>query len=370
MTTEAKGILVLNSGSSSLKFGVYTPDNGDETAWLTGSAKGIGRDDGSLTMRSADGFIDIDQSHVMESQHDALQRVADALREHLDQPLAGVGHRVVHGGPHLTQHVRITDEVKRTLHEAIPFAPLHLPPALDLLDEAQQIFVDVPHFACLDTAFHQTLPERAKRLALPKHFASEGVVRYGFHGLSYESIISTLAHDLPKRLIVAHLGSGASLCAIEEGRSVDTSMGMTPTGGIPMGTRTGDLDPGVLVYLMRTGKLDADAIEHLINHESGLAGLSDSSDDMQALAKRDDADAKLAVDVFCTAVRKTIGAYAALLGGVDLVVFTGGIGEHAATVRDQVCEGLEFLQTRFQVVETQEERQIARHCRRLLGASA
>lgn len=137
-----------------------------------------------------------------------------------------------------------------------------------------------------------------------------------------------------------------------------------------MGTRTGDLDPGVLMYLMRTGKLDADAIEHLINHESGLAGLSDSSDDMQALAERDDTDAKLAVDVFCTAVRKTIGAYAALLGGVDLVVFTGGIGEHAGTVRNQVCEGLEFLQTRFQVVETQEERQIARHCRRLLGASA
>lgn len=366
MTTKAKGILVLNSGSSSLKFGVYTPDGGDETAWLTGSAKGIGRNDGSLSMCSSEGSIYVNQSHVMESQHDALQRVADALRAHFDQPLAGVGHRVVHGGPHLTQHVRITDDIKKTLHAAIPFAPLHLPPALDLLDEAQQIVPDVPHFACLDTAFHRTLPNRAKHLALPKHFASEGVVRYGFHGLSYESIVSTLGKDLPKRLVVAHLGSGASLCAIEQGQSVDTSMGMTPTGGIPMGTRTGDLDPGVLVYLMRTASLDADAIEHLINHESGIKGLSDSDDDMQALVERTDPDATLAVDIFCTAVRKTIGAYAALLGGVDLVVFTGGIGEHAESVRTQICTGLEFLDTRFQVVETQEERQIARHCRRLL----
>ena len=232
---------------------------------------------------------------------------------------------------------------------------------------AQQIFNDVPHYACLDTAFHRTMPARATHLALPKHYADEGVIRYGFHGLSYESIVATLGNDLPPRLVVAHLGSGASLCAIRDGRSIDTSMGLTPTGGIPMATRTGDLDPGVLVYLMRTGTLDADALEHLINHESGLKGLSDSNDDMQALLQRSDADAELAIDIFCTAVRKTIGAYAALMGGLDRVVFTGGIGEHAATVRERICDGLEFLDVQFDVIETQEERQIARHCRTLLG---
>ena len=367
---STQGILVLNSGSSSLKFGVFTPVGGDETAWLTGSAKGIGRGDGSLTMRSLDGTIDIRQSHVMESQHEALQRVADALHQHLDRPLVAAGHRVVHGGPHLTTHVRITDEVKQTLRDAIPFAPLHLPPALDLLDEAQQIFGDIPHYACLDTAFHQTMPERATRLALPKHYATEGVVRYGFHGLSYESIVSSLGQDLPARLVVAHLGSGASVCAIRDGRSIDTTMGLTPTGGIPMATRTGDLDPGVLVYLMRTGSLDADALEHLINYESGLKGVSDSNDDMQALAARDDPDATLAVDMFCTAVRKAIGAYAALMGGVDLVVFTGGIGEHAGSLRERISSGLEFLGGRFRVIETQEERQIARHSRKMYGGPA
>jgi acetate kinase len=364
------GILVLNSGSSSLKFGVYVPDSGDETAWLTGSAKGIGRDDGSLTMRSSDGVIDVKQSHVMESQHDALQRVADALHEHLDQPLAAVGHRVVHGGPHLTAHSLITSEVKQTLRDAVQFAPLHLPQALELLEQAQQIFSNVPHYACLDTAFHRTMPTRATHLALPKHYAGEGLVRYGFHGLSYESIVSTLGSDLPPRLVVAHLGSGASLCAIRDGRSIDTTMGLTPTGGIPMATRTGDLDPGVFVYLMRTGSLDADALEHLINHESGLKGLSDSNDDMQTLLQRNDADAELAIDIFCTSVRKTIGAYAALMGGLDRVVFTGGIGEHAQTVRERICEGLEFLDVQFEVIETQEERQIARHCRTLLAGAA
>ncbi|KQR74225.1 acetate kinase [Burkholderia sp. Leaf177] len=362
----AQDILVLNSGSSSLKFGVFAPDGGDEKAWLTGSAKGIGREDGSLSMRSLDGSIDVQQSHVMESQHDALQHMADALHEHLEEPLVAVGHRIVHGGPHLRTHARITDEVTQTLRDAVQFAPLHLPQSLELLEQAQDIFKDVPHYACLDTAFHQTMPARATHLALPKHYADEGVVRYGFHGLSYESIVASLGNDLPERLVVAHLGSGASLCAIHNGRSIDTTMGLTPTGGIPMATRTGDLDPGVFVYLMRTGGMDADAVEHLINKDSGLKGLSDSNDDMQSLLQRGDADAELAIDVFCTAVRKTIGAYAALMGGLDRVVFTGGIGEHAGAIRERICKGLDFLGVQFDVIETQEERQIARHCRTLL----
>lgn len=365
-----EGILVLNSGSSSLKFGVFTPRDGDEHAWLTGSAKGIGRDNGSWSIKSSDGRIDVAQDHVMESQHDALKRVADALAEHLDVPLVGVGHRVVHGGPRLREHCRITDDVKHTLQDAVPFAPLHLPPALALIDEAQRIFADVPHFACFDTAFHRTLPERATRFALPREYAERGVVRYGFHGLSYESIVGELGSDVPARTVIAHLGSGASLCALKGGRSVDTSMGMTPAGGIPMATRSGDLDPGVLIHLLRHASLDADGIETLVNRRSGMKALSESDDDMQGLLARraqGDADASLAVDVFCTAVRKTIGAYAALLGGVDLIVFSGGIGEHSDAVRSQVLEGLAFLGAAHRVVATQEERQIARHCRRLVG---
>jgi acetate kinase len=214
------------------------------------------------------------------------------------------------------------------------------------------------------------MPPRARHLALPKKYAEEGVLRYGFHGLSYESIVATLGDDLPPRVVIAHLGSGASVCAVQEGKSIDTSMGLTPTGGLPMATRCGDLDPGVLIYLMRTGSLDANALEQLLNRESGLKGVSDSSDDMQALLKRSDTDARLAVDVFCTAVKKTIGAYAATMGGVDLVVFTGGIGEHSQEVRERITEGLEFLHTDFKAIKTQEERQIARHCRKLIAEGA
>lgn len=365
-----QGILVLNSGSSSLKFGVFVAHDGDEEAWLTGSAKGIGRANGSLSMRSSDGGIDIAQDHLMESQHDALQRVADALASHLREPLAGVGHRVVHGGPHVRAHCELSADVKHALREAAPFAPLHLPQSLALVNEAQRIFPSVPHFACFDTVFHRTMPERATRFALPPEYAERGVLRYGFHGLSYESIVNTLGAQLPSRVVIAHLGSGASLCALKDGRSVDTSMGMTPTGGIPMATRSGDLDPGVLIHLLRHESLDADALEALVNRASGMKALSASDDDMQALLSRrarGDADAALAIDVFCIAVRKTIGAYAALLGGVDLIVFSGGIGEHAEPIRAQILDGLGFLHAEHRVIATDEERQIARHCRRMLA---
>ncbi|WP_244817164.1 acetate/propionate family kinase [Caballeronia sp. Lep1P3] len=364
-----EGILVLNSGSSSLKFGVFVPRDGDEQAWLSGSAKGIGCEDGSLSMRASDGSIDIAQDHLMESQHDALQRVADALNEHLHEPLAAVGHRVVHGGPHVSAHCELTPDVKDALREAVAFAPLHLPQSLALIEEAQRIFNGVPHFACFDTVFHRTMPECATTFALPREYARRGIVRYGFHGLSYESIVNALGDALASRTVIAHLGSGASLCAVKDGRSVDTSMGMTPAGGIPMATRSGDLDPGVLIHLMRHEPLDADALETLVNRASGMKALSASDDDMQALlARRDqgDADATLAIDEFCNAVRKTIGAYAAVLGGVDLIVFSGGIGEHSEAIRAQVLDGLSFLNARHRVVATEEERQIARHCRELV----
>jgi acetate kinase len=291
-----------------------------------------------------------------------------------------VGHRVVHGGPHLREHQRLTPQVRKQLQEAVHFAPLHIPPALALIDLACETFGSAVQFVCFDTAFHRTLPPRAAQLALPRRYAQSGVIRYGFHGLSYESLVRQLGHEMPARAVFAHLGNGSSVCALRDGVSVDTSMGLTPTGGIPMATRSGDLDPGVLLYLMRTEQLDAGKLETLLNRESGLAGYTEGEGDMQALTKRaasGDEDAELSVDVFATAVRKCVGAYAALLGGIDLLVFAGGIGEHSAEVRRRVCSGLEFLglkaddlSGRVRVMHTEEEQQIARHCRALLRSNA
>ena len=369
-------ILVLNSGSSSLKFGLFAHSGDDESLLLEGSAQGIGRGDGSLRIAAPDGRVLVHEQHVLESQTDALQKLSAVLAaRNYAQPTA-VGHRVVHGGPHLRTHQRLTPEVRRRLQDAVHFAPLHIPPALALIDEAQSIFGDAGHFACFDTAFHATLPPRAARLALPRRYADAGVIRYGFHGLSYESLVAQLGAALPPRAVFAHLGNGSSVCALRDGQSIDTSMGMTPTGGVPMGTRCGDLDPGVLLYLMRVEKLDADALETLLNRHSGLAGYADGESDMQALEQRaaaGDANASLALDAFATAVRKTIGGYAALLGSIDLLVFTGGIGEHSAEIRKRICEGLGFLDLcegdasgKVRAVHTEEEKQIARHCRALL----
>ena len=371
-------ILVLNSGSSSLKFGLFERSGDDESLLVEGSAQGIGRGDGSLRIAAPDGRVLVQQEHVLESQTDALQKLCAVLAEHHHAQPAAVGHRVVHGGPHLRTHQRLTPEIRRRLQDAVHFAPLHIPPALGLIDEAQKIFDGAQHFVCFDTAFHATLPPRAARLALPQRYADAGVIRYGFHGLSYESLVAQLGAELPARAVFAHLGNGSSVCALRDGQSVDTSMGMTPTGGVPMGTRCGDLDPGVLLYLMRVEKLDANALETLLNRHSGLAGYADGESDMQVLEQRaaaGDAHASLALDAFATAVRKTIGGYAALLGGIDLLVFTGGIGEHSAEIRKRVCEGLSFLGLhegdapgKVRALHTEEEKQIARHCRALLDA--
>ncbi|MBU7438265.1 acetate/propionate family kinase [Paraburkholderia fungorum] len=382
--TRVPTILVLNSGSSSLKFGLFTHAahaahaGGDESLLLAGSAEGIGRSDGSLRITAPDGRVLVQQERVLESQTDALQVLARVLAEQKHPRPAAVGHRVVHGGPHLRAHQRLTPEVHQRLQDAVHFAPLHIPPALALIDEASAIFSDAQHFVCFDTAFHSTLPPRAAQLALPRRYLDAGVIRYGFHGLSYESLVTRLGADLPARAVFAHLGNGSSLCALQNGKSVDTSMGLTPTGGVPMGTRSGDLDPGVLLYLMRVEHLDADALETLLNRQSGLAGYADGESDMQALEKRaaaGDANASLALEAFATAVRKTIGAYAALLGGIDLLVFTGGIGEHSAEIRRRVCDGLAFMGLvegdpagKVRAIHTEEEKQIARHCRALLQA--
>jgi acetate kinase len=365
-------ILVLNSGSSSLKFGIYRRGSEDEEPLLTGSAEGIGRDNGSFHIRSADGKPLAQRDCVHQSQTDALSTVAAAIRQHADDTPVAVGHRVVHGGPKLREHQIITPQVLEELRSATHFAPLHIPQALSLIATAQSIFPSVPHFACFDDAFHQTIPEVASHFPIPQRYFDAGIRRYGFHGISYESLVHHFGVKLPERAIFAHLGNGSSLCAVRNGKSIDTTMGLTPTGGIPMGTRSGDLDPGVIVYLLRTENFDADKLEDLLNHQCGLFALSSGESDVKTLEERarsNDPKACLALDVFALSVRKTIGAYMALLGGVDLLVFTGGIGEHSEHIRSTATNGLEPLgltADKIQIVPTEEERQIARHCRRLM----
>jgi len=375
-------VLAVNSGSSSLKFGVFEEKNGDEAALFRGEASGVGRPGGKLKIVDADGQTVFSDSHSSSSQAEAFASVLEQLRKQGAESIVAVGHRVVHGGPHLRTHQSITDDVLQTLKAAIHFAPLHIPAAIALIEKSRQMLPDAGQFACFDTAFHATMPETSARFALPEELYQKGVLRYGFHGLSYESIAHRMRGKLPRRVVCAHLGSGASLVALLDGRSIDTSMGMTPTGGIPMATRVGDLDPGVLLFLMRTESMDADALEDMVNHHGGLGALSGGENDMhqlQAAMEGGDKHAALAVDIFAGATRKFIGAYAAELGGIDLLIFTGGIGEHSEFVRNRICSGLEFLgidssrsgtASKIAVMTSEEEVQIARHARRLMSESA
>jgi acetate kinase len=368
-------IFVLNSGSSSLKFGMYYRGASDEQALFTGSADGIGFSNGTLHVRSSGGKTLVQRESIHESQGRALAIVAEAIRKHIHSSPVVVGHRVVHGGPNLLAHQPITPQVVEELRAATHFAPVHIPQALSLIASAQSIFPSATQFACFDDVFHRTMPEVASRLPLPQRYFDVGVRRYGFHGLSYESLVHHFGSQLPGRAIFAHLGNGASLCALRNGVSIDTTMGLTPTGGIPMGTRSGDLDPGVILYLLRAEKLHADKVEELINHQSGLFALSCGVSDVKTLEERarsNDPKAALALNVFAVSVRKVIGAYIALLGGLDLLVFTGGIGEHSDCIRSAATDGLESLglsPDKIKIIPAQEEQQIARHCRRMIRPS-
>jgi acetate kinase len=291
----------------------------------------------------------------------------------------------VHGGPKLRRHCLIDDEVLRQLEAASVFAPLHIPSALSVIRFAREHFPAATQAACFDTAFHADLAEVARVLPIPKEFQSEGVQRYGFHGLSCESIVRQLADDLPDRLVIAHLGAGASVTAVKAGRSIDTSMGLTPTGGMIMGSRTGDLDPGVLVYLLRAKGLDAAALEDVVDRRSGLLGISGTTSDMRRLheAAPANADARLAIEMFCYSARKQVAAMIAALEGIDLLVFTGGIGENDAAVRAAICAGLAWAgiaadgdpgeytaeptaTAAVRVLPSMEDEQIARHTNALL----
>lgn len=368
-------ILAINSGSSSLKLGFFREKHGDEQCLLMGTAEGVGQQNGRIRLSGLDGTVLFELNRTMESQEGALETLAAVSRTYLSSDPVLVGHRIVHGGPELIEHQQIDDALLSKLRQAEHFAPLHIPKSLSLISRSQALFPNAPSFACFDTAFHRTLPEVAKRFALPASLAAKGIRRYGFHGLSYESIVHHLGSALPERVVLAHLGSGSSLCAVRSGVSIDTTMGLTPTGGIPMATRSGDLDPGVLLFLLRSEHMTVDELEQMLNSQSGWSAISEGSPDMRQLlasSSGGDIQAKLAVELYVTAIRKAIGAYAALMGGIDLLVFTGGIGQNSEEIRTLICAGLEFLGlsersngSRVLAIRTEEERQIARICRRL-----
>jgi acetate kinase len=362
-------IFVVNPGSSSLKFGIYSQALGNEKLLLSGSADRIGQSDGTLELRDADQRIVRTEKLFFKSEGDALVHLIQWLREFSKIKPSAIGHRIVHGGPHLTYHQLITPSLLIELKLCTHLAPLHTPVSLKLIEVIGRMYPMVAQYACFDTAFHTTLPESAARFAIPRELFAEGIRRYGFHGLSYESIVFQLGQELPERTVIAHLGSGASLVALKNGISVDTTMGLTPTGGIPMETRSGDLDPGVLLYLMRVKQMDVKALESMLIHQSGLKAVSDSDGDMRTLldtADAGDLKAKLAIDIFCIAVRKVIAAYTAVLGGIDLLVFTGGIGEQSQRIRSMIGSGLGFLNLKERVFPSQEDVQIARHCREMM----
>jgi acetate kinase len=367
-STRRRTILALNGGSSSLKFGAFSVGEG-------------GAEPEELSRGAVERIADLGA---------AVPGVLEKLAGLGIQPDA-VGHRIVHGGPNHLQPARIDDALLASLREATPFAPLHLPGELALIDGVRRTHPDLPQAACFDTSFHARLPLLAQRLPLPSPLWDEGVRRYGFHGLSYESVVRTLGPLVAGRVVIAHLGNGASMAALVDGEPRETTMGFTPAAGLVMGTRPGDLDPGVVVYLARTRGMDAATLEDLFNRRSGLLALSETTSDMQTLLARraEDPRADLAVALFCYSARKWVGALAAAVGGIDALVFTGGIGEHAAPIREEICRELDYLgialdpgrnarsaavvsadgsRCMVRVVATDEERIVARHTARLTVA--
>ncbi len=336
-------ILVLNAGSSSIQFSLYRLGAGTLAPALDGEIEGIGTEP-HMKARDAGGKELIDRRwQDAGMDHAALLRVlGDWLRERQgDARLVGVGHRVVHGGTEFAAPVRIDDAVLAKLEDLCPLAPLHQPHNLAGIRAVAAAEPDLPQVACFDTAFHRAHPELADWFALPRRFHDDGIRRYGFHGLSYEYIARTLPAVAPElaqaRVVVAHLGNGASMCAMHAGRSVDSTMSFTALDGLPMGTRCGDLDPGVVLHLLRAYGMDAGAIEAMLYHECGLKGVSGISNDMRDLLASDDPRARQAVELFVWHIARELGALAAALGGLDALVFTAGIGERSPAIRERVC---------------------------------
>ncbi len=390
-------ILVINAGSSSVKFSVFeTAGDRSLTAGLRGEVAGIGTSP-RLKIADAQSRIVADAAVSGDDHRAAIAAIHHWFAGHVggEAEFAGIGHRIVHGGAAYSDPVVIDAQVVARLEELIPLAPLHQPHHIAAIRAVAAVAPDVPQVACFDTAFHRSQPPLEREFALPRELTARGIRRYGFHGLSYEYIVSKLPEAAPQcangKIVVAHLGNGASMCAIENGRSVATTMGFTPADGLPMGTRTGALDPGVILYLIAHERMDANAVEHLIYERSGLLGVSGLSSDMRTLLASNAPAAREAIALFVYRINRELGSLVAALGGLDAVVFTGGIGENAPEIRARVCRHAGWIGLALDdeanarggplisrrgsaasawVVPTNENLMVARHTRRVIRGPA
>jgi acetate kinase len=385
-------LLVLNAGSSSLKFCVYHKHETEQWRLESrGQIEGIGTSP-KLSVKNSEGekIADEKLSDSIKDGRNAIDSLGKWLQsKYADARLLGVGHRVVHGGANYAKPIIVTKEILNDLRGLIPLAPLHQPYNLAAIEALQERRADVPQVACFDTSFHRGHSAVAELVPLPANLRKEGLQRYGFHGLSYEYIASVLPQVAPEiakaRVVVAHLGSGASLCALKDGKSVDTTMSFTAVDGICMGTRPGAIDPGVVLYLFQQLKMSAKEVEDILYKKSGLLGISGISNDMRDLLGNNDPNARLAVDYFIYRIAKEIGALTSVLGGIDGLVFTAGIGENSAEIRQRICDSCKWLGIELDtnakgsristssskvsawVIPTNEELMIARHTGDLLG---
>jgi acetate kinase len=387
-------ILTINGGSSSIKFALYQVGEAPEQR-LHGKVDRIGLSGTNLTFHDADGKPQASRSLAVADHKSAANFLMDWFEtQKTFASVKAVGHRVVHGMTH-SEPEQVTPALMDELHRITPYDPDHLPGEIELIEAFRQRHPRLPQVACFDTAFHHTMPRVAKLLPIPRRFDTKGVQRYGFHGLSYAYLMEELARlgdpaATAGRVILAHLGNGASLAAVRDGKSIDTSMGFTPTAGLVMSTRSGDLDPGLAPYLARTEQITTTQFYDMVNHQSGLLGVSEISSDMRDLLVREAGDVRAAeaVALFCYQAKKWVGSFAAALGGLDTLVFAGGIGENAPLVRARICEGLSFLgielhesrnaetagvistdasRVAVRVIRTDEEQMIARSVCRVLG---
>jgi acetate kinase len=390
-------VLTINSGSSSLKFAVYQMEPA-EMLMFRGSIERIGLKGSRFYVQDADGKPLSDEHRDLHDHEAALETLLAWLHERLpERRLDAIGHRVVHGGPQYREPHPITAELLATLETLVRLAPEHLPHELLVIQTLERRWPALKQVACFDTAFHRSMPEVAQRYPMPRSMWQEGVRRYGFHGLSYEYILQNLEKVAGReaaagRVIVAHLGNGASMAAIHGGVGVDTTMGLTPAGGLMMGTRSGDLDPGVILYLLLEKGRNPTTVDYLVNQRAGLIGVSGSTSDMRDLLEQEahDQHAAQAIELYCYQAKKHLAALAAVLGGLDTLVFTAGIGEKAPAIRRRICDGLAFLGIQLdasrneanapiisrdgspavvRVMKTDEELMIARHTHNVLRSS-
>jgi acetate kinase len=395
MKSAGSRVLTINGGSSSIKFALFEVGAALRQI-LGGELERIGLPEATLRVKGSNPADNFSRPVTAADHTAAVGALMEWIEEHSGRDaLAAVGHRVVHGGPKYSKPQQVTAEMVEELHRFSPFDPEHLPLEIELIEAFRQRHPGLPQVACFDTAFHRTMPRVATLLPIPRRYEAQGVRRYGFHGLSYEFLMEELAHladpaATKGRVILAHLGNGASLAAVRDGKSIDTSMGFTPTAGLVMSSRSGDLDPGLVSYLARTEQMSAAQFQKMVNHESGLLGVSETSSDMRDLLERETQDIRAAeaVALFCYQAKKWIGAFAAALGGLDTLVFAGGIGENAPPVRERICDGLGFLgveldrernvknaplissdtvRVKVRVIHTDEELMIARSTARVLN---